>query len=337
MSHQNNLSNIPFSVLDLVPALEGKSHLESLENALSLAQHLDGLGYHRLWISEHHNTDGLLSSATVVLLGYLAQGTSTIRIGSGGIMLPNHAPLVVAEQIGTLATLYPDRMDLGLGRAPGTDQLTARALRRDRTGTDHDFPRDVQELLYYLSEDAVNSPVRAIPGEGSHVPIYLLGSSTFSAQLAAALGLPYVFASHFAPTYLADALQLYRENFKPSKYLDKPYVMAGVNAIVADTTEEAEFLASSGNLFRLGIIRNTRHPLQKPIKDMDSIWSPMEKAHVDKMNYYSFIGDSKTVRQGLEGFVKQTGVDELIISSFAYDLEARKHSFDLLAKLKENA
>lgn len=336
MSTKKDVAEIPFSVLDLVPALAGESHKTALENALDLAQHLDKLNYKRLWISEHHNTEGLLSSATVILLGYLAQGTSKIRIGSGGIMLPNHAPLVVAEQIGTLATLYPDRIDLGLGRAPGTDQMTAKALRRQRTESVNDFPNDVQELQFFLSDRSTESLVRALPGEGTHVPIYLLGSSTFSSQLAAALGLPYVFASHFAPTHLFDALKIYKEKFKPSDQLEKPYSIAAVNVLIADTDEEAQYLASSGKLFRLGIIRNTRKPLQKPVRNIDDIWTPMEKAQVEKMSYFSFIGSPETVKKGLQGFIDQTGVDELIISTAIYDNEARKRSFELLAALKKS-
>ena len=336
MNTKKGFGEIPFSVLDLVPALEGESHKTALEKALDFAQHLDKLNYKRLWISEHHNTGGLLSSATVILLGYLAQGTSKIHIGSGGIMLPNHAPLVVAEQIGTLATLYPDRIDLGLGRAPGTDQMTAKALRRQRTESVNDFPKDVQELQFFLSDKSKKSPVRAIPGEGTNVPIYLLGSSTFSAQLSAALGLPYVFASHFAPTHLFDALKIYNQKFKPSDQLEQPYSMAAVNVVVANTDEEAEYLASSGKLFRLGIFRNTRKPLQKPVEDMDEIWNPMEKAQAEKMAHFSYIGSPETVKKGLQGFIDQTGIDELIISSFIYDKEARKRSFELLAELKNS-
>ncbi len=325
--------NTKLSALNLVPAFEGVSNKEALDRALTLAQQLDQLDYHRLWISEHHNTAGLLSSATAVLMGYLAQGTKTIRIGSGGIMLPNHAPLVVAEQIGTLATLYPNRIDLGLGRAPGTDQITARALRRERTESVNDFPNDVQELLYYLSSDTQHENVRALPGEGLHVPIYLLGSSTFSAQLAAALGLPYAFASHFAPTYLFDALAKYRQSFVPSAQNPKPYTMAGVNIILADTDEEAQYLASSGQQFRIDLVRNIRRPLQPPTPDIDNLWSPMEKAQVQKMTYFSFIGNPDTVRKGLQGFLNQTKVDELIVSSFIYDQKAQEHSFKLLAEL----
>lgn len=335
MNTKKTIKDIKLSVLDLVPALAGEAHKTTLENTLSFAQHLDELGYHRLWISEHHNTDGLLSSATVVILGYLAQGTKNIHIGSGGIMLPNHAPLVVAEQIGTLATLYPNRIDLGLGRAPGTDQLTAAALRRDRLGSVNDFPKDVQELQYFLSDDSAESKVQAIPGKGTKAPIYLLGSSTFSAQLAAALGLPYVFASHFAPHYLFEALKLYREKFEVSKQTEKPFTMAGVNVIIADTDEEAQYLASSGALFRLGILRNTRSALQAPVENMDEIWNPMEKAQVEKMSYYSFVGSPETVCKGLEGFIEQTGIDELMISSSIYDQKAKNRSFELLKTLQE--
>ncbi len=336
MPHYKPLKEIPLSVLDLVPSFEGLDHKTSIEYSLQLAQHLDKLDFHRLWISEHHNTEGLLSSATVIILSYLAQGTKRIRIGSGGIMLPNHAPLIVAEQMGTLATLYPNRIDMGLGRAPGTDQLTARALRRERIESINDFPKDVQELHYFLSDYTKNSQVRAIPGEGTKVPIYLLGSSTFSSQLAAALGLPYVFASHFAPAHLFDALEVYREKFKPSDQLKKPYTMAGVNVLVADTDEEAKYLATSGDLFRLGIFRNTRSPLQPPVKNMDEIWSPAERANVQKMGYYSFIGSPKTVKDGLEGFLKQTGVDELIVSTYCYDQQAQHKSFELLSTLKND-
>ncbi|HLS31357.1 MAG TPA: LLM class flavin-dependent oxidoreductase [Flavobacteriaceae bacterium] len=332
---KRTIKDVKLSVLDLVPALEGVKHKTAIENSLSLAQHLDQLEYHRLWISEHHNTDGLLSSATVVILGYLLQGTENIRIGSGGIMLPNHAPLVVAEQMGTLETIYPNRVDLGLGRAPGTDQITAKALRRERTGSVHDFPKDVQELEFFLSDYSAESKVRAIPGEGTNVPIYLLGSSTFSAQLAAALGLPYVFASHFAPTYLFDALDIYRKKFRPAEQIEKPYTMAGVNVVVADTDEEAEYLATSGKQFRLSIIRNERRPLQPPVKDMEEVWrNPMEKAQVEKMGYYSFVGSPETVKKGLNGFIEQTKVDELIISTYCYDQKAQHRSFELLKELQ---
>ena len=333
MSRKKMNQNIPFSVLDLVPVVQGSSHKLSMEHSLALAQHVEKLGYKRFWISEHHNADSLVSSATPLLLGYVAQGTKTIRIGSGGVMLPNHAPLIVAEQFGTLATLYPHRIDLGLGRAPGTDQLTARALRRERTETVNDFPRDIQELQYYFSNTTKNSPVRAIPGEGLEVPLYLLGSSTFSAQLAAELGLPYAFASHFAPNHLHEALHLYRDGFKGSEQIKQSYAMAAVNVIVADSDAEAEYLASSMKQFMLSVIRNTRQPLPPPVENMSQIWNPMEEAHITNMMQYSFVGSKETVRRELDKFVAKTGVDELIFVSHIFDFEKRLRSFELLAEV----
>lgn len=332
---KNTLKNIPFSVLDTVPAIEGKDNKTAMNYTLELAQHIEELGYHRIWISEHHNTGSLLSSATPIIMGYLAQGTKSIRIGSGGIMLPNHVPLIVAEQIGSLATLYPNRIDLGLGRAPGTDGVTAKALRRDKVETVNDFPREVQELQHYLGDPQGDTRVRAIPGEGTNVPVYLLGSSTFSAQLSAALGLPYVFASHFAPTYLHDALALYRERFKASPQSAKPYTIAGVNVVIADTDEEAEYLATSGYKFFLNIIKNHRVPLAPPVKSMATIWSVMEEAQVKNMTKYTFVGSKDTVRKGLEKFVADTGVDEVIVTTYIHDQKAKLHSYKLLAELKE--
>ena len=331
----NKLKDIPFSVLDLVPSVEGKDHKTSMNYSLELAQHIEKLGYHRIWISEHHNTESLLSSATPIIMGYIAQGTKSIRVGSGGIMLPNHVPLVVAEQIGTLATLYPNRIDLGLGRAPGTDQITAKALRRDKIETVNDFPREVQELQFYLGDRLEDAQVRAIPGQGTNVPIYILGSSTFSAQLAGALGLPYVFASHFAPAHLLEALALYRERFQISEQIQRPYTMAGVNVVVADTDEEAEYLATSGYRFKLNIIKNHRVPLPLPVKSMENMWNVLEEAQVKNMAKYSFIGSKETVRKGLEKFVEDTGVDELIISTYVHDQEKKLYSYKLLSELKE--
>lgn len=332
---KKTLKNIPFSVLDTVPAIEGKDNITALGYSLELAQHLEKLGYQRIWISEHHNTGSLLSSATPIIMGYLAQGTKTIRIGSGGIMLPNHVPLVVAEQIGTLATLYPNRIDLGLGRAPGTDQVTAKALRRDKVETVNDFPREVQELQFYLGKRHEEAQVRAIPGEGTNVPIYLLGSSTFSAQLAGSLGLPYVFASHFAPAHLFNALDIYRERFQASEQSKKPYTMAGVNVVIADTDEEAAYLATSGSKFFLNIIKNNRVPLAPPVKSMDTIWNVFEEGQVKNMMKYNFVGSKETVRKDLEKFVEDTGVDELIFTTYIHDQKERLHSFKLLAELKE--
>lgn len=333
MSNQDTFANTQFSVLDLVPIALGNTHVQSMQNSLDLAINVEKFGYKRFWVSEHHNTDTLVSSATVVLLGYLAQGTSKIRIGSGGIMLPNHAPLIVAEQFGTLATLYPNRIDLGLGRAPGTDQLTAHALRRGKQESVQDFPNDIEELQTYFSKENQDGRVRAIPGEGLDIPIYLLGSSTFSAQLAAKKGLPYAFASHFAPTHLLDALDLYKGGFTASKYLDKPYSMACVNVFVADTDQEAEYLASSFYQMALGIITNAREPLQPPVEDMDEIWNYQQKSMVQNMMYFTFKGTQQTVEKELGAFIRSTGVDEIIVTSHIYDHSARIKSYKLLSEL----
>lgn len=335
MGKKKHLSDVAFSVLDLVPVREGFSHRSAMEKSLELAQHLEKWNYKRIWVAEHHNAPSIVSSATPLLIQYLAQGTNDIRVGSGGVMLPNHSPLVVAEQFGTLATLFPGRIDLGLGRAPGTDQLTARALRRERLGSSDDFPQDVQELQFYFSKGSANSSVKAIPGQGLEVPVYILGSSTFSAHLAAALGLPYAFASHFAPTYLFEALDIYRKEFKPSDQIDHSYAIAGANMVIAKTDAEAEFLATSSNLFALDIIRNTRRPLQPPVKNMREIWTPYEAAQVGFMRKYAFIGSPETVRKGLEKFIEETQIDELIFSSYVYDTNLRLQSFEILSQLRE--
>ena len=335
MTKEEYIINIPFSILDLVPVIEGSSHRKAMENSLALAQQAENLGYKRFWISEHHNAESLVSSATPLLIGYVAENTKSIRVGSGGVMLPNHAPLIVAEQFGTLATLYPDRIDLGLGRAPGTDQVTARALRRERTETVNDFPNDVQELQQYFSKANKNSLVRAIPGEGLEVPLYLLGSSTYSAQLAGALGLPYAFASHFAPTHLHEALSLYHSNFEASKQLAKPYTMACLNIVVANSDEEAEYLATSMKLFMLNIIRNTRSPLPPPVENMNKYWSPMEEAHISKMMQYTFVGSKETVRKKLVDFISETKVDEIITVAHIHNQQDRLKSFEFLAQLKQ--
>ncbi|HZW78673.1 MAG TPA: LLM class flavin-dependent oxidoreductase [Flavobacteriaceae bacterium] len=331
------LEKIPFSVLDLVPVTQGNSHLQAIQNSLSLAKTVEYLGYKRFWISEHHNTESLVSSATAVLIGYIAQGTNHIRVGSGGIMLPNHTPLVVAEQFGTLETLYPGRIDLGLGRAPGTDQRTAKALRRERVETVHDFPRDVMELEYYFSDPTdfqhSGTGVRAIPGEGLEVPLYLLGSSLFSAQLAAETGLPYAFASHFAPTHLFEAFQLYRDGFTASKQLKNPYTIAAVNVIIGDTDEEAHFLSGSMKLFILNIIRNTRNPLLPPPKTMDGLWTPVEEAHARHMMHFTFIGSKETVERELKAFVQKTKADELMVITYIYDHQKRLRSYELLSEI----
>ncbi|HET8752914.1 MAG TPA: LLM class flavin-dependent oxidoreductase, partial [Salinimicrobium sp.] len=325
-NNKNRIQETKFSVLDLVPVTQGNTAADSFKNSLELAQKAEELGFERFWISEHHNMESIASSATSILIGYIAQGTSTIRVGSGGIMLPNHAPLVVAEQFGTLETLYPGRLDLGLGRAPGTDQRTAMALRRDRQESVNDFPKNVQELQIYFSEENKNSAVRAIPGEGLNIPLYLLGSSTYSAQLAGMLGLPYAFASHFAPTHLHSALKLYHENFEASRQLKKPYTIACVNVIAADTDEEAEILATSQKQFALGIIRGIRKPMPPPVDSMEHIWNEAEEAAIKQMMHYTFIGSEEKIRAELSDFIEETQVNEIMAVSHIYDHSARLKS-----------
>lgn len=334
MSTHHSL-NIPLSILDLATIGEGKTITDTFRNSLELAQNAEQWGYKRFWLAEHHNMVSVASSATSVLIGYIAGGTSSIRVGSGGIMLPNHAPLIVAEQFGTLASLYPDRIDLGLGRAPGTDPITSHALRRDRLEGGNMFPSQVTELLTYLSAENSTAPVRAVPGEGLDIPIWILGSSTDSAYLAAALGLPYAFASHFAPAQLHVALQLYRQHFRPSKYLGAPYAMACVNVIAADANEEANFIATSFLQLAVGIITGKRKPLQPPVKNMSEIWSEYEEAAVSQMMAYSFIGDASTVQSGLFEFIEETKVDELMVVAHIYDQAARLKSFEMVAKMQK--
>jgi len=328
-----NIAELPLSILDLAAVLDGQTPADTFRNSLDLAQHAERWGYKRYWLAEHHNMASIASSATSVLIGHIAGGTSTIRVGSGGVMLPNHAPLVIAEQFGTLATLYPGRIDLGLGRAPGTDQLTSHALRRDLQGSVNDFPQNVQELLMYLSAENRTNRVRAIPGEGLDIPVWLLGSSTYSAQLAGMLGLPFAFASHFAPTHLQAAMHLYRANFQPSQYLDAPYAAACVNVIAADTDAEADKLATSFYQLALGIIRGTSKPLQPPVDSMRGVWSDMEQEAVGQMMTYSFIGGPARVQQQVQQFVANTQVDELLAVSHIYDHTARLRSYELLAGL----
>lgn len=327
------LKDIPISILDLAPILEGETPSQSFAKSLELARHAENFGYNRYWFAEHHNMENIASSATSVLIGYIAGGTSAIRVGSGGIMLPNHAPLVIAEQFGTLESLYPDRIDLGLGRAPGTDQLTAMALRRNLNGSVDAFPNDVIELRNYLAPKDDAARVRAIPGEGTQVPIWLLGSSTYNAQLAAALGFPFAFASHFAPAYLYEALKLYRQHFTPSQQLQQPYTMACVNVIAADTDEEAQRLATSFYMLAMGIVSGKRKPLQPPVDSMDNIWSDYEKAAVLQMMEFAFIGSIKTLQPALQSFVNDTGIDEIMIASYIYDKAAKIKSYELIASL----
>jgi len=332
MQSSKNIS-LQLSVLDLVPVLYGKTASDSFRNSLDLAQNAEKFGFNRYWMAEHHNMDGVASSATSVLIAHIAAGTSSIRVGSGGIMLPNHAPLIIAEQFGTLESLFPGRIDLGLGRAPGTDQLTAMALRRNMDGSADDFEKSLMELRTYLSADNADSAVRAIPGEGLNIPIWLLGSSTYSAQLAGILGLPFAFASHFAPSMLFTALKIYQDSFRPSATLKQPYVMAVVNVIAADSDNEAEYLATSLYLTFLNIIKGTRKKLQPPVDDMSLVWNESERYAVMQMLNYTFIGSGKNVQYKLLEFAAATGVDELMVTSHIFDHEARVHSYELISEL----
>ncbi len=322
----------PLSVLDLAPIVEGSTASEALRNSLQLAQHVEGLGYRRFWLAEHHNAAGIASAATAVVIAHVAGGTSTIRVGAGGIMLPNHAPIVIAEQFGTLEALHPGRIDLGLGRAPGTDRLTIAALRRDETSADT-FAQDVLELQHYLADAEPGQLVRATPGEGTRVPLWILGSSLYGAELAALLGLPYAFASHFAPGALIDALALYRERFKPSQQLAEPYAMVGANAIVANTDDEARRLFTSLQQSFTNIQRGRRGKLPPPIDDIDAYWTPMERARAEDMLSRSYVGSPQTVRAGLEALVAETQADEIIVAAAIHDHVARLRSYELLAQV----
>ena len=321
---------VPISILDLVPVSVGETPREALPKSLELARHAERLGYRRFWVAEHHNMTGIASAATSVVIGYLASGTSTIRVGSGGIMLPNHSPLVIAEQFGTLESLYPNRIDLGLGRAPGTDQLTLKALRRDPRVSD-DFPRDVQELQFLLAPAQSGQAVRAVPGAGTEVPIWILGSSTFGAELAAALGLPYAFASHFAPASLYEALEIYRGQFRASKQLKEPYAMVGLNVVAAETDDEAKRLFTTVQQSFTNLVRGGKGQLQPPIDDIDAYWTPVEKRQASRMLKHSIVGSAETVRKGLAEFVGSTKADELMIVCGVYDRQARLRSYEIVA------
>lgn len=328
---------ITFSVLDLASITTGSTPAHAFHHTLDLARHAEIWGYRRFWLAEHHNMPGIASSATSVVIGYVAAGTSTIRVGSGGIMLPNHAPLVIAEQFGTLESLYPNRIDLGLGRAPGSDQAASRVLRRGLGVGGEDFPALLSELRSYFnpSEGSVNSIVRAIPGEGLRIPIWLLGSSGFSAQLAGQLGLPFAFASHFAPDYLLPALEIYRGNFKPSAELDKPYVMVGINAVAANTEEEALRLATSQQQSFLNLIRGKFGQLLPPVDNMNDLWAPHEEAAVRRHFSYSVTGNPEQVKNKLQGVLNETQADELIFSSQIYDHHARLRSYEIVAGVRD--
>lgn len=323
------------SVLDLAPVVEGSNAAEAMRHTLDLARHAEAWGYRRYWLAEHHNMDGVACSATAVLIGHVAGGTQTIRVGSGGVMLPNHAPLVIAEQFGTLATLYPGRIDLGLGRAPGTDQQTARALRQNLVRDEDAFPQDVIELQAYLADPQPGQAVRAIPGMGTHVPIWLLGSSLYSAQLAAYLGLPFAFASHFAPDMLLQAVSIYRSSYRPSADWPKPHAMVGINVVAADTDEQAALLFTSIQQRFLGMQRGVRGPLPRPMTPalLETMWNPREKAAVGNMLAASAVGGPATLRRQLAAIVEQTGADELIAAGAIHDHAARLHSYELLAEV----
>ncbi|MBD7976761.1 MULTISPECIES: LLM class flavin-dependent oxidoreductase [Pseudomonas] len=330
----SRLADARFSILDLAPIRDDGTAADALHNAVALARHADELGFERFWVAEHHNMDGIASSATAVLIGHLAGQTTRIRLGAGGVMLPNHAPLVIAEQFGTLEALYPGRIDLGLGRAPGADQFTAHALRRDRMGSADDFPDDVEELELLLGPRQPGQRVIAMPGVDSQVPIWLLGSSLFSAQLAAAKGLPYAFASHFAPRFMHDAIRVYRDNFQPSKVLDKPYVMLGVPLVTAPTDEEAEYLATSAYQRVLALIRGHSMRLRPPVKSMQGLWLPHEQEAVGNFFGMAVIGGPEKIRANLDVLLEQTQADELIFTCDLYDNADRLRAFSILAGLR---
>ena len=323
---------IPFSVLDLSPIVQGGDAAQSFRNTLDLAQHAERWGYQRYWLAEHHGMPGIASAATSVLIGHVAGGTSRIRVGAGGIMLPNHSPLLIAEQFGTLASLYPGRIDLGLGRAPGSDAVTARALRRNLSNDADEFPRDVVELMDYFSPNSRN-PVHAVPGQGLDVPVWILGSSLFGAQLAAALGLPYAFASHFAPQQMMQAVALYRAHFRPSAQLAKPYVMLGFNVFAADSDEEAQYQATSMQQAFVNLRSGRPSRLPPPVRDYAQHVAPAEKALLDSVLSCSAIGAPQTVRERLNAFIERTGADELMITSQIFEHRARLRSYELTAGL----
>ena len=328
------LSEIPVSILDLATIVQGDSSpADAFHRSVHFARRADDLGYLRYWFAEHHNMESVASSATSVLIGHIAGNTSRIRVGAGGIMLPNHSPLVIAEQFGTLAALYPGRIDLGVGRAPGTDGLTAQALRRNLNGDVDGFPNDVVELINYLGPHDREAKVRAIPGQGTMVPVWVLGSSLYGAQLAAMLGLPFAFASHFAPAMLHEALDVYRSRFRASAFLEQPYAMACVNVIAADSDEEAQHLATSFHQLVLGMFRKDRRPLPPPLPSLEGIWSPAEEAGVKQMMHYTFMGSAASVGRSLKFFVDRTGVDEIMITTHVYELEKKLHSMELTAGL----
>lgn len=326
---------IPFSILDLAPIAEGSTASDAFRNSVQLAQEAEQLGYKRVWLAEHHGMAGIASAATAVVIGHVAGATRTIRVGAGGIMLPNHAPLVIAEQFGTLNAMYPGRIDLGLGRAPGTDHLTMRALRRDIRAAAEQFPHDVQELQYFFEPAQPGQKIKAVPGEGQQVPIWLLGSSLYSAQLAAALGLPFAFASHFAPELMEQALELYRKRFTPGRHGKDPHAMLTVNIIAADSDKEAKRLFTSMQQAFINMLRDNRGKVQPPVEDIEAIWTPEEKKWVSAKLARSFVGNADTVAEGLRAFLHQFAPDELMVSGHFHDQQARLHSLRLTAAVRD--
>lgn len=326
---------IPFSILDLSPILQGSDATQALRNTLDLARHAEHWGYHRYWLAEHHNMTGIASAATAVVIGYVADGTSTIRVGAGGVMLPNHAPLIIAEQFGTLEALHPGRIDLGLGRAPGTDQLTARALRRNLAGDIDAFPQDVLELMAYFQPAEPGQLVRAVPGAGLNVPIWILGSSLYGAQLAAALGLPFAFASHFAPDQMTTAIELYRSRFRPSGHVARPYVMLGLNVFAAATNAEARRLFTSLQQAFVNLRRGQPGPLPPPVDDIEARLSPHERSMLEQALSCTVVGSPETVRRGIEAFIARIGADEIMVTAQIFDHAARLRSFEITAQVHD--
>lgn len=324
---------IPLSVLNLAPIREGQTSKQAIEAMVDLAQAVEKMGYQRYWIAEHHNSPTLVSSATSILIKHTLEHTKTIRVGSGGIMLPNHSPLVVAEQFGTMETIYPNRVELGLGRAPGTDMMTASALRRSKNDSVYTFPEDVKALLSYFGPEEQQGYVKAYPGVETNIPIYILGSSTESAYLAASLGLPYVFASHFAPRFMEEAMSIYRSRFQPSQYLDQPYMMVCLNVIAAESDEEAKKLSTTMQQFFLNVVRGSKNKLQPPVDSMDGIWSPSEKEMANSMSSVTLLGSKETVQKQLISFQEKYGVDEIMAVSYIYDPEKQKRSYEIVKEI----
>ena len=334
----SSMTKIPFSVLDLSPVFEGETVNDAFKRTLSLAQRAEQLGYHRFWLAEHHNMVGIASAATSVVIGFVAGNTEKIRVGSGGIMLSNHAPVVIAEQFGTLESLYPGRIDLGLGRAPGTDRPATMALRRNLNNDGEEFPEQLEELRFFFKETVANQKVQAVPGAGLNVPIWLLSSSGFSAHLAGVLGLPFAFAAHFSPEYTLPALKLYRQTFQPSDDLPKPYAMVALNIVAADSDEEAEFLATSQTQSFLNLIRGKPGKIPPPVADMNSIWNAQEKALVESRTGGSIIGSKDMVKRKLEAYLEETKADEIMVNAMVYDQQKRLRSYEIIAELfNENA